>query len=76
MKNDELAAALPDWVLCLIYSTWSEEAWAAGWMSGGVNSPAFVAWLREQSQRVLEDYEREDVPAIRAALLAAASDPV
>ncbi len=70
MKNDDdkNTAALPDWVLCHVYSAWSEEAYAAGWMSGGVRSPGFAVWLKRQMTRQLEDYEREDIPDIRKAL--------
>jgi hypothetical protein len=68
----KIEGVLPDWVLCLIYSAWSEEQWAAAWMSDHENSPAFVAWLREQMSRLLEDYERHGTPAIREAVRQAA----
>jgi hypothetical protein len=64
----KIEAMLPDWVLCLVYSAWSEEHWAAGWMSDHETSPGFVAWLREQMSRLLDDYERDGLPAIREAV--------
>jgi hypothetical protein len=72
-ETTKIEALLPDWVLCLIYSAWSEEHWAASWMSDHENSPGFVAWLREQMSRLLEDYERHGLPAIREAVRQAAA---
>ena len=64
---------LPDWLLCLAYSAFSEEHWASTWYSGGVRSEYFRAWLTEQMTRALQDYEIEDLPIIRKAFAAAAA---
>ena len=39
MTKDELLA-LPDFVLALLYSEWSEQTYAASWYSGG--EPMFL----------------------------------
>ena len=58
---------LPDWILATLYSAWSEEWWAAGWMSDAEGQ--FVqAVLDGWHQGAPADYEREGVAKIRALL--------
>ena len=60
---------LPDWVIAELYSAWSEETFAVGWMRGAEGS--FVSHLLgSDSQRyaMSAQYERDSVAAIRKLL--------
>lgn len=68
MKPEELAE-LPDWVLALLYTTWSEEWYAAGWMLDHETDTRFLQWMQEHTARTLDNYERDGAVKMRAALL-------
>lgn len=59
-----LLIELPDEVLALLYSAWSEESYAAGWMMDG--EPAFVRDVLEG--RALDDYVYASLSKIREEL--------
>ena len=63
----EQAQATRDLLLITLYAEFSEESYAAGWMSGteGLRGP-FRTWLQEKLTRDLEDYEQEGLPVLRA----------
>jgi hypothetical protein len=73
--------ALPDPLLADLYSMWSEEMWAAGWMSG--EEEHFAEWLlslpersadgpRMPERRGLADYEVDGVAKMREVFRRAA----
>lgn len=63
------ALALPDDVLAVLYSTYSEETWAAGWHIDGATDPDFIAWLLSgRCHETQSEYVVRDLAKIRALL--------
>ena len=61
-------------LLRMLYSEFSEELWAASWMSDPKETEIkrmFTEWLRERLVRVPEPYELAGTPHLQAAFRAA-----
>ncbi len=59
---------LSDQMIAVLYREWSESAYAASWlMLDETTNQSFAEWVRDGGGAI-EDYEREDLPRLRASL--------
>lgn len=60
--------SVEDMALAALYSSWSEEYWAASWMGGEQSAAEFVEWLRGAHRERLDSYQIETLAHVRRLL--------